>query len=144
MQFFACVAAENVIVRFVGLELVICRSMDEIVHLGETSQCPSARVPIDLDGEFEADYVDGQGTLPHALVDKIDGPHGVGATNTPRSSCTLAESQAAPAYEVRGPNWTKGEMLVLIAQKRIEWNGRHSRHSQPSTAKFVYGSTTWK
>ena len=34
-------------------------------------------------------------------------------------------------------------MLVLIAQKRIEWDGRHNCN-QPALAKFVYGSTTWK
>jgi hypothetical protein len=34
-------------------------------------------------------------------------------------------------------------MLVLIGQKRIEWDGRHSCN-QPSLAKFVYGTTAWK
>jgi hypothetical protein len=34
-------------------------------------------------------------------------------------------------------------MLVLIGQKHIEWDGRHN-YSQPSLAKFVYGTTTWK
>ena len=34
-------------------------------------------------------------------------------------------------------------MLVLIGQKRIEWDGRHNC-SQPSLAKFVYGTTAWK
>ena len=34
-------------------------------------------------------------------------------------------------------------MLVLIGQKRIEWDGRHNC-SQPSLAKFVYGTTSWK
>lgn len=34
-------------------------------------------------------------------------------------------------------------MLVLIAQKRIEWDGRHNCN-QPSLAKFVYGSTAWR
>ena len=34
-------------------------------------------------------------------------------------------------------------MLVLIAQKRLEWDGRHNC-SQPSLAKFVYGTTAWK
>ena len=45
--------------------------------------------------------------------------------------------------KVRGPNWTECEMLVLIAQKRLEWDGRHNC-SQPSLAKFVYGTTAWK
>ena len=34
-------------------------------------------------------------------------------------------------------------MLVLIGQKRIEWDGQHNC-SQPSLARFVYGSTAWK
>ena len=34
-------------------------------------------------------------------------------------------------------------MLVLIGQKHIEWDGRHNC-SQPSLAKFVYGTTAWK
>jgi hypothetical protein len=34
-------------------------------------------------------------------------------------------------------------MLVLIAQKRVEWDGRHNCN-QPSLAKFVYGTTAWK
>jgi hypothetical protein len=34
-------------------------------------------------------------------------------------------------------------MLVLIAQKRIEWDGRHNCN-QPNLAKFVYGATAWK
>jgi hypothetical protein len=34
-------------------------------------------------------------------------------------------------------------MLVLISQKRIEWDGRHNCN-RPSLARFVYGSTAWK
>jgi hypothetical protein len=34
-------------------------------------------------------------------------------------------------------------MLVLIGQKRIEWDGRHNCN-QPSLAKFVYGTAAWK
>jgi hypothetical protein len=34
-------------------------------------------------------------------------------------------------------------MLVLIAQKCIEWDGRHNCN-QPALAKFVYGATAWK
>ena len=34
-------------------------------------------------------------------------------------------------------------MLVLIGQKRIEWDGRHNCN-QPSLARFVYSSTAWK
>ena len=34
-------------------------------------------------------------------------------------------------------------MIVLIGQKRIEWDGRYNSN-QPSFAKFVYGTTAWK
>ena len=34
-------------------------------------------------------------------------------------------------------------MLVLIGQKKIEWDGRHNCN-QPSLAKFVYGTTAWR
>ena len=81
--------------------------------------------------------------MPHASSGRRNGPHGDGAASTPRSSCIPAESQAAVAHKVRGPNWTEAEMLVLIAQNRIEWDGRHNCN-QPSLAKFVYGSTAWK
>ena len=34
-------------------------------------------------------------------------------------------------------------MLVLIGQKRIEWDGRHNS-DQHSLARFVYGTTAWR
>jgi len=34
-------------------------------------------------------------------------------------------------------------MLVLIGEKRKEWDGRHNSN-QPSLAKFVYGTTAWR
>ena len=136
-------AAQSLIVRFLGSEFMVCCSMEEIVYLGETSQHPSALSPIDLDGEFEADCVEEQATLPLPTPGRRTGARAVGASSTPRSSCTPAESQAAPAHKVRGPNWIEAEMLVLIAQKRTEWDGHHNCN-QPSLAKFVYGSTAWK
>ena len=136
-------AAESLVVRLLGSEFIVCCSMEEIVHLGDTSQHPSARSPIDLDGEFEADFVEELTNLPHAPTGRRNGARAVGASSTPRSSCIPADSQAAPAHKVRGPNWTEAEMFVLIAQKRIEWDGRHNCN-QPSLAKFVYGSTAWK
>ena len=54
-----------------------------------------------------------------------------------------SQSQAAIPHKVRGPNWTEPEMLVLIGQKQIEWDGRHNSN-QPSLAKFVYGTTAWR
>lgn len=48
-------------------------------------------------------------------------------------------SMAAFPHKVRGPNWTEEEMMVLIGQKRLEWDGRHNCN-QPALAKFVYGT----
>ena len=69
--------------------------------------------------------------------------HARGGSNTARSSSTPSQSQPAHHHKVQGPNWTKAEMLVLIGQKRIEWDGRHNCN-QPSLAKFVYGTMAWK
>ena len=117
------------------------RGMDDIVRLGEGSQGPSTQVPIDLDGEFEAKfgYDPAQGFMASAGAG--GGVHAKRGPNSTRSSST--PSQAPPPPKVRGPNWTEAEMLVLIAQKRIEWDGRHNCN-QPNLAKFVYGATVWK
>lgn len=63
--------------------------------------------------------------------------------NAGRALSAPSQPAAETPHKVRGPNWTEAEMLVLIGQKRIEWDGRHNCN-QPSLAKFVYGSTAWK
>lgn len=38
--------------------------MDEVVHLGESSQCPDTQLPNDGEDEFGGDYVDIQAPAP--------------------------------------------------------------------------------
>lgn len=75
--------------------------------------------------------------------DTRDNLHGVHGLHSARSSSGSSQSQTTVSHKVRGPNQTEAEMLVLIAHKRIEWDGRHNCN-QPSLAKFVYGTTAWK
>lgn len=42
--------------------------MDNIVHLGESSQCPSTQVPIDVDCSFPFEFVEDQVPLSFAPV----------------------------------------------------------------------------
>ena len=113
------------------------------MRLGESSQFPSTQGPIDLDSEYGVDIVHGQTSSigPHVASAGISNAGGL--SGSARSSCSPSQSGASLTHKVRGPNWTEAEMLVLIAQKRIEWDGRHNC-SQPSLAKFVYGNTAWK
>lgn len=67
----------------------------------------------------------------------------VGGASNGRSSSAPSQPQGAVPHKARGPNWTESEMLVLIGQKRLEWDGRHNCN-RPSLARFVYGSTAWK
>ena len=115
----------------------MCRSqcaamMDDIVDLGDCSQVPSTQRPFEGVCEF--------GMNPAATG--VAG-RGQGVSSTPRSLSAPSQTAATPLQKVRGPNWTESEMLVLIGQKRIEWDGRHNCN-QPSLAKFVYGNTAWK
>ena len=117
--------------------------MEEIVNLGESSQSPSNQMPAEFDCAVEGDYADAQAPPYAATAAAPAVLHGRGRSQTARSSSGPSQSQTAPPHKVRGPNWTEAEMLVLIAQKRIEWDGRHNCN-QPSLAKFVYGTTAWK
>ena len=117
--------------------------MDDVVALGDNSQCPSTQVPIDADYDFQQDFVEEQGRASSAVPSARQPVRTGGRSSTARSTPNSSQSQAAPLHKVRGPNWTEAEMLVLIGQKRIEWDGRHNCN-QPSLAKFVYGTTAWK
>ena len=117
--------------------------MDDAVHLGGCSQCPSTQVPIDMDDGFPSEFVDDEVPLSNVPAPSRGGVRGRGRSNTGRSSSVSSHTEAALLHKVRGPNWTKAEMLVLIGQKRIEWDGKHNCN-QPSLAKFVYGNTAWK
>ena len=117
--------------------------MDDIVHLDEDSECPSTQLPVDLD--FDPPNGLGNEQVPVSTIPAAarGGVRGVGRGSTGRSTPVSSQSQAAMSHKVRGPNWTEAEMLVLIGQKRVEWDGRHNCN-QPSLAKFVYGTTAWK
>ena len=117
--------------------------MDDIVHLGENADCPSTQLPVDLDFDPRSGMCDEQVPVSVFPPAGRGGLRGVARSSTGRSTPASSQSQAAMSHKVRGPNWTEAEMLVLIGQKRIEWDGRHNC-SQPSLSKFVYGTTAWK
>ena len=104
---------------------------------------PSATGHVEVDCGFGSNYVEVE--APPAFVSSATngGSRARSISNTARSALGPSQSQTAAPHKVRGPNWTEPEMLVLIAQKRIEWDGRHNC-SQPSLARFVYGTTAWK
>ena len=117
--------------------------MEDIVHLGDNSQFLSTQLPLDPECCFPSDILDDQMPVPCVAVSARGAVHGRGRSTRGRSTPASSQSQATLSHKVRGPNWTEAEMLVLIGQKRLEWDGRHNCN-QPSLAKFVYGSTAWK
>ena len=137
---FFCVAKIRCL-SFLRLDSVSPVLMDDIVRLGGSSQLPSTHESLDLDSEYAPDIVHAHATsfVLHAPPTGIS--NGGGVSRSTRSSCS--PSGASLPHKVRGPNWTEAEMHVLITHKRIEWDGRHNC-SQPSLAKFVYGTTAWK
>jgi hypothetical protein len=114
---------------------VFHQGMDDIVDL-ETSNCPSTQLPYDTECEVGADIEDWIAPVSAAP----SAGRGGGRSGGGRSAPNTSHSQPTGAHKARGPNWTEAEMLVLIGQKRIEWDGRHNSN-QPSLAKFVYGTT---
>jgi hypothetical protein len=127
----------------VCLDWFLLHAMDEVVRLGESSQCPSTQLPTDGDDEFGGDYVHIQAPPPFRQPTPSPVANAEQHPASAWSSSCPSQSQSATPHKVRGPNWTEAEMLVLIGQKRIEWDGRYNC-SQPSLARFVYGTTAWK
>ena len=123
--------------------MIVCSAMEDTVHLGDCSQPPSTHVPNELDAEFAAEFLDEQVPVSFQPVSRTGSMRGRGRSDTGRSSSLSSQQRGPPPHKVRGPNWTEAEMLILIGQKRVEWNGRHNCN-QPSLAKFVYGTTAWK
>ena len=117
--------------------------MEEIIDLGDNTHGQFAQLPTDAVCEFEQCFLD----TPAPQVPAAGSRRGRGASrgrsSASRALSGQATSETAGPHKLRGPNWTEDEMLVLIGQKRIEWDGRHNC-SQPSLAKFVYGTTAWK
>ena len=117
--------------------------MDDIVDLGGTSQPSSTQFPIGLDSEFGPQFDDEQAPTSISPPIVATALHPPGPSPSVRSTSCPSQSQGATPHKVRGPNWTEAEMLVLIGQKHLEWDGRHNCN-QPSLARFVYGTTAWK
>ena len=114
------------------------------MHLADNSQCASGSMPFEEDCDFEGEFAATRSSMPFApTTTSGGGVHGGVRTGNARAACSPSQSHSTPPHKVRGPNWTEAEMLVLIAQKRVEWDGRHNCN-QPSLAKFVYGTTAWK
>ena len=111
--------------------------MDDVVDLGDSNCFPSTQVPVEADGERATG-----GLNTGAAAGSRRGRAGGRASGT-RSLSSPSPTLSSLPHKLRGPNWTEAEMLVLIGQKRVEWDGRHNC-SQPSLAKFVYGTTTWR
>lgn len=125
------------------VECSVCDNMDDVVRLEESSQCPSTQVPISDDCEFPAEFWDDELAASNAAAATRGSGRGRSRSTSVRPSTVASQSQGGIPHKMRGPNWTEAEMLVLIGQKRIEWDVRHNCN-QPSLAKFVYGTTAWK
>ena len=117
--------------------------MDDIVNLGDSSQFPPTQRATEGLNDLGLEFLD---TAPAACsapaTTRVPG-RARRVSNAGRSFSAPSQPNGSPPQKVRGPNWTESEMLVLIGQKRIEWDTRHNCN-QPSLAKFVYGSTAWK
>ena len=113
------------------------------MDLAETSPYPSTQVRTDLDCDFQSENAEEGVPVSTPRSAGAGRAGGRGRSNTARSSSAPSQTRTTPAQKVRGPNWTEAEMLVLIGQKRIEWDGRHNCN-QASLAKFAYETTTWK
>ena len=127
--------------RTVFCAIATSEAMDDIADLGGDFLYPSTQVPVEVDGEH-VPGMPGSQALPSVAFVSGRG-RSRGRASATRSLSGPSPSQSAVPHKVRGPNWTEAECLVLIGQKRIEWDGRHNC-SQPSLARFVYGTTAWK
>ena len=122
------------------------RIMDDVVHLGESSECPPTQVPFDVYGDPGSEYVDDQPLLPFGPPTTRGGMHATSVPNSARSSSTHSQSQPAHPRKVCGLNWTDAEMLVLIGQKRIEWDGRHNCNHRLLPSSYMaprHGNWCW-
>jgi hypothetical protein len=115
--------------------------MEDIVDLEGDLQYPSTQVPTEVETELGAGFLSSNPPSSRPAAN----PRGraKGRASGTRSLPGPDPTQSSASHKVRGPNWTEAEMLVLIGQKHIEWDGRHNC-SQPSLAKFVYGTTDWR
>ena len=121
---------------------VVRQPMEDIVDLGDDLHCPSTQVSAGGDCDNATGFFDNQSPVSTTAASRRGRVRARGRACATRPLSGPSTSQNTP-HKLRGPNWTEQEMLVLIGQKRVEWDGRHNC-SQPSLAKFVYGTTAWK
>ena len=94
-------------VSYLQRYLAAFQNMDDIVHLGESSQCPSTQVPIDVEHDFSAEFVEDQIPLSFQAATARGPERGRGGPTSRRPTSVSSQSQAAPPHKVRGPNWTE-------------------------------------
>lgn len=107
--------------------------MEDIVDLADTSLFSSTQLPHEADCDREAGGLDMHCPLPTAPTAESRQGRGRGRARGTQSLPGPSPSHNSLPHKLRGPNWTESEMLVLIGQKRVEWDGRHNC-GQPSLA----------
>ena len=122
---------------------VLLEVMEDTVNLGDFSTFPSTHVPLEADADRGTVGLDTHSPLSTTDANGSRRPRAAGRACGTRSLSGPSPAHSSLPKKLRGPNWTEQEMLVFIAQKRVEWDGRHNC-SQPSLAKFVYGTTAWR
>ena len=86
------------------------------MQLGESSQCPSTQVPIDVEHDFSAEFVEDDVPVCFQPATAREAVRGRGGPISRRPASVSSQSQAAPPHKVRGPNWTEAEMLILSTE----------------------------
>ena len=117
--------------------------MEEFVDLGDTEPFPGSQQLQDADVEFGSEFLDTRLPVCSTPAATRRGGRSRAGSCAGHASSAPSQTQAGLPHKARGPNWTESEMLVLIGQKHIEWNGRHNCN-RPALARFVYGNTAWK
>ena len=117
--------------------------MDDVVDLGDSSQFPSSQLQEDADGSCASGFNGSERVMPTGAGGSRPGGRSSGIIVASRLLQGGFQSQSAVPHILWRLNWTEAEMLVLIGQNHIEWDGRHNC-SQSSLAKFMYGTTAWK
>ena len=78
----------------------VSRAMDDIVHLIESSPCPSTQVPIDVDCNFPSGFEDDQVLPTFAPVPSRGGMHSRGTSISGRFASVFLPSEAPLSHKV--------------------------------------------
>ena len=81
--------------------------MDDVVHLGDDTNCPSTQVPTDADCDLPAGLIDEHVQTPFTPAESRGVVGRRGRSCTGRSPSRTSHSQALVPHKVRGPNWTE-------------------------------------